>query len=492
MDNTEKFQEKFIELISHDDKIIDSARIITGPVKNNNRSGRRRFRSAQHKLKNSKSKKRKLKIRTSAIKSSVPAVAKVPAETQPNTNKIQFSGTRILNDNFNTGKSVILNEGGARSSKSYSIAQLFIYRFFTERNKKFLVCRKSLKSLKYSVFRTFIEILTKHELLGMVKINKTMLEFTFESNYMLMTSIDDPAKIQSTEFNYIWMEEAEEFIFNDYMVLKTRLSASQEPGKINQIFLSYNPRKRAGYINKAVKLEDDVEIIKSSYKDNQHIQDTYSKLLESIKKSSPEFYNAYTLGEYTSDDEQVFPNIKIIDKIPEFKCEVYYFGLDFGFHNHTAFLLVQEEHINNRKLVNGIYRDNITKKYYVTELIYEKLLTNADLIEKLLTYKIEYGYRIYCDPAEPGRLEEIKRTGLTAIEAKKDVAAGLDYIRSREIYSLRSNTNFNHELENYCYAKDSHGELTDFPEKKNDHLMDALRYAMFSESFHVTPNVRFF
>jgi len=30
---------------------------------------------------------------------------------------------------------------------------------------------------------------------------------------MIFRGLDDPEKIKSTEFNYIWMEEANEFLF---------------------------------------------------------------------------------------------------------------------------------------------------------------------------------------------------------------------------------------------------------------------------------------
>ncbi|CAN5558156.1 hypothetical protein BH10BAC5_BH10BAC5_21070 [soil metagenome] len=124
--------------------------------------------------------------------------------------QIEIKGTRVFEENMNSTKTVILNEGGARSSKSYSIAQLFIHRLFTERNKKFLICRKHLRSLKISVYRTFNDLLVQYGLYNRLKINKQMLEFTYLDNYLLMTSVDDPVKMQSTEFNYIWMEEAEE------------------------------------------------------------------------------------------------------------------------------------------------------------------------------------------------------------------------------------------------------------------------------------------
>ncbi|CAN5542067.1 PBSX family phage terminase large subunit [soil metagenome] len=388
----------------------------------------------------------------------------------------KFSATRVLSANYKSRKPVVLNEGGARSSKSYSIAQLMIYRFFTERNKKFLICRKYMKSLKISVFRTFIELLAKHHLTKYVKINKTLLEFTFGNNYLLMTSIDDPTKLQSTEFNYIWMEEAEEFNLLDYITLKTRLSAKQDDDKKNQIFLSYNPKKRNSFVNKVVKLEKEIDVIKSSYKDNKHLQDEYNELLESLKLSSPEYYKVFALGEYAAEDELIYKHIKMVQEFPITEADERIFGLDFGFSNPAALLEI-------------LIKDN---SYFVTELLYARGLTNSDIISRMKQMDIEPHERIYCDSSEPDRRLELRRAGFNVHLSNKNIIQGIDCVKSSIIYSLYSNENFNNELDNYAYKRDSQGNLFEFPEKHNDHLMDALRYAIFTHSKRKTPNVRFF
>ena len=388
----------------------------------------------------------------------------------------EIKGTVVLEKNRNSCKSVVLNEGGARSSKSYSLCQLFIERFFSERNKSFLICRKTFPSLRVSVYKMFIELLYKYGVHDKVDINKTFYECRYNDNYLLFASIDEPMKIQSTEFNYIWMEEAEEFTFDDYVTLKTRLSSGQDEGKINQIFLSYNPRKRNGYINKKVKFEKDVEIIKSSYLNNKYLDENYRKMLIDLKDTSPEHYNFFTLGEYNAGEGIIYKNIKLVQEFPVTNFEETIYGLDFGFNCPTALIRI----------------DIKDKVYYVTELLYERQLTNSDLIMKLKELVKSEEDVIYCDTAEPARIKEIYRAGFNAKEANKDVYAGMDFVKSSQIYSTYANTNFITELEEYSYRKDRQGNLFDSPEKENDHLMDALRYAIYTHSKRVVPNVRFF
>ncbi|MBN1634858.1 MAG: phage terminase large subunit [Ignavibacteria bacterium] len=123
------------------------------------------------------------------------------------------------------------------------------------------------------------------------------------------------------------------------MTLKTRLSGRKKADEKNQIFLTYNPKKQFGYINKKVKSETDIEIIKSSYKDNPMLSPEYISLLEGLKEQSSDFYKIFTLGEYASSDGLIYGNIKIIACYPE-DIEYTIYGLDFGYNNPCALVKV--------------------------------------------------------------------------------------------------------------------------------------------------------
>ena len=56
-----------------------------------------------------------------------------------NPNDLNFTVTNVFKRNLNSKAAVVLNCGGARSSKSYSICQLFIYKMLSEKNKNFLM-----------------------------------------------------------------------------------------------------------------------------------------------------------------------------------------------------------------------------------------------------------------------------------------------------------------------------------------------------------------
>jgi phage terminase large subunit len=263
------------------------------------------------------------------------------------------------------------------------------------------------------------------------------------------------------------LEEAEEFTFEDFIILKTRLSGKIKGDEMNQIFLTYNPKQEQSYINKKVRYFSDVTLIKSTYKDNPMISEEYVNIIESLKDQNERLYKVFALGEYANVEGKVYMNIKNTREYPQKFDEVIY-GLDFGFNNPSCLLKI------------GI-KDKV---FYITELLYETKLTNSGLISHLNNLITSKGKKdfIYADSSEPARIEEIYRAGFNIKPANKSLNAGIDYIKSSEIYTNPSNINFNSELEIYCYKKDKNENFLDEPVKFIDHAMDAMRYAIYTHS----------
>jgi hypothetical protein len=85
------------------------------------------------------------------------------------------------------------------------------------------------------------------------------------------------------------------------------------------------------------------------------------------------------------------------------------------------------------------------------------------------------GLSVYCDPAGGERIQEI--TG--GIKANNSVDSGIDYINAkierRQFFVCERCTGILSEIWDYC--RDESGEIV----KVNDHFLDALRYAIFSD-----------
>ena len=82
--------------------------------------------------------------------------------------------------------------------------------------------------------------------------------------------------------------------------------------------------------------------------------------------------------------------------------------------------------------------------------------------------------------AEPARIEEIKRAGFRVYPAQKDVADGLDFVKRQRLFIHKDCANVIKEIQGYKYKEDKDGNVIDEPIKFADHLMDAMRYAIYT------------
>lgn len=164
-------------------------------------------------------------------------------------------------------------------------------------------------------------------------------------------------------------------------------------------------------------------------------------------------------------------DLHVVQTLPERQFIEVLAGVDFGYTNPAAILVIGKDFDNN---------------YWVVDEYYERGKTTNELVEILQQRQQKFSLNfLYPDPAEPDRIEEINRSGLTCREVSKDIAAGVDRVRAlfkgNRIRILASCTNLIWELETYHYPDTREGRNEyELPVKENDHAVDALRYALFS------------
>ena len=132
----------------------------------------------------------------------------------------KIEATTIFRWLANTRERVNLLVGGAGSSKSYSIAQFLIKKLYEEENIRILVTRKTTPSLRISAYKLILDLLKEYG--WHYELNKSELTIKQGNNEILFKGLDDPEKIKSAEFNYIWAEEATDLTLDDYRQLNLR------------------------------------------------------------------------------------------------------------------------------------------------------------------------------------------------------------------------------------------------------------------------------
>ena len=99
---------------------------------------------------------------------------------------------------------------------------------------------------------------------------------------------------------------------------------------------------------------------------------------------------------------------------------------------------------------------------------------------------------IYADSAEPARIEEIRRAGFNIYPSDKSIKDGIDFIKRQKLHILKDSVNLIKEIGGYKYKEDKDGNVMDEPVKFRDHLVDAMRYAIYTHKRKVTPNFYIF
>ena len=90
---------------------------------------------------------------------------------------------------------------------------------------------------------------------------------------------------------------------------------------------------------------------------------------------------------------------------------------------------------------------------------------------------------MYADSAEPDRIKEILLAGFNVHPALKDVKAGIMSVKNRALSIVKSSLNLVKEIQSYVWKTDMNGNILEEPVKFNDHLADALRYAVHTHFY---------
>ena len=401
-------------------------------------------------------------------------------QTEGKSGPREIEVTGVYDRTLAAQEKTIINRGGARSSKSYSIAQLLIGKA-TNASRAILVTRKTMPSLKMTAYKLITDLLKDYGYYDQEMDWQTApLHYQLGPTTFWFCSLDEMTKIKSTEFTDIWMEEANEFTWQDYLTLKLRLSGKVPEGDRARIYLSFNPMDAQHWIpTKLCRLPDVLEI-QSTYRDNPFLTQDYIDTLLALKEEDPNYFKIYAEGEYGSVEGLIYPNFdfKALDGTPD---DVYY-GIDFGFTLPTSLVEIAEK----------------DQELYLRELVYQsRLLTSSPepgqetLLSLMAAQGIRRGALITADSEDPRIIEEIYQAGYNIHPASKgpgSVSYGIGRLKRRKIHIHPESVNLIKEFQGYKWKIDKNGNTLEEPVKFNDHGMDATRYAVTGAEGVVKPS----
>ena len=378
-------------------------------------------------------------------------------------------------------------KGSAGSGKSVNLAQDYILKLSDDRYKgaNLLVVRKvdetnrdsTFAELQSAIYRIYGEHAERY---WKITLSPMSMECLTTGNRIIFRGMKDTGqreKVKSITFKkgklvWIWVEEATELESGDIEILDDRLRGELEevnPNLYYQITMSFNPVSAMHWIKGRYfdKKDPDVLAHHSTYKDNRFIDAAYYRRMERRRLEDPEGYKVYGLGEWGELGGLILTKIEIHDFPTERRCfDAFYYGQDFGFNHANAILGVG-------------FKDG---EIYVCTEVYEFEKDTTELIAIAEAANVDKRVEMFCDSAEPDRIQMWKKAGFRASAVKKEkgsVKAQIDFLKGRKIHIHPSCVNTIKEAQQWKWKKDNTtGLYIDEPVEFMDDAMAALRYAI--------------
>jgi phage terminase large subunit len=378
--------------------------------------------------------------------------------------------------------------GGSASGKSVFLAQRVVYDLLAG-GRNYLVCRQVGRTVRGSVAQEIKKVITAWGLLNLFDINKTDGTITARNGYQcVFTGLDDVEKLKSITpakgvFTDLWVEEATEADEHTVGLLVKRQRGGEEK-VVKRVTLSFNPIMQSHWIyksyfsglawadNQRIHQSSELLILKTTYTDNRFLTSQDIARLEGEKDRYR--FEVYTLGNWGILGNVIFENWRVED-LSDMRNEFTNprHGLDFGFSSDPAALICT-------------HYDSMRKIIYVYDELYERGLTN-----NLLGDEVKKRIRlddVICDSAEPKSIYELRNMGISAsaaVKGKDSVNYGIQWLQQQTVIIDKACVNARNEISTYHWKEDKDGNALRIPVGKNDHLVDALRYAYESEMVEI-------
>jgi len=360
----------------------------------------------------------------------------------------------------------LLNSGGVGSGKSWALSAKAILLMIKHEGIFGLLGAETFPMLRNTTMRDFLSMLDPDLIQTFNKATSTIT--LINNSQLIFVPLNEAWKLKSLTLGFAGVEELTETKHDTFTMLRTRLRQNDMPC---QLFAATNAGGFGHWVYKDFieKPLANSEIIYSSSQDNKFLPVEYLADLEELKGSNPEYYRRMVQGIWGSLEGIIYdlPLEQRVEKMPE-QFDKVIAGLDFGYSHPTGLTVI------------GV----IEEKYYIIDEIYAYELTSGDIIRLVKQMVKKYDIlSIYCDGARPEIIEDMQRAKLPAEAGIKNVFEGVMYIKSliggKNLVVKNSCTYHLREFDSYIW--DSKNVVKEIPLKVNDHLMDAVRYACYTE-----------
>ena len=358
---------------------------------------------------------------------------------------------KYLNDWEKTGIRTIALQGGSRSGKTYNIVMWLLVKALKEPRLHITIARLTLTASKRSCLLDLLAIL---EAAGNIKYkyNSTACVITFPNKSKIeFIPCDKEEKLRGLKRDILFINEATELSYSRYYQLNLRTT--------KRVIMDFNPTYSNYHWLVGVLNSENCKLQITTYKDNDFLTPPEVATIEEFKETSPSLWRIYGLGLQGLADTLIFDNFEVREE-PTSKVKYTIIGVDFGFTNDPT------------AIIEVCYCED--KSFFLREICYNTKMIAKDIANALDGYK---EHIIVADSADPRLIAELGILGIPVIAAKKNkILHDIHKLKAFKIYLDKSSKNLQSEFTSYEWMK-INDMPTNIPIDKNNHLIDAFRYA---------------
>lgn len=372
-------------------------------------------------------------------------------------------------------------EGGRGGLKSSFIGFKIIELIKNNPQMHACITRQVGATLKDSVYAQMIWCIDTLGLQHEFVPTKSPLEIKYKKTgqTIYFRGLDEESKLKGikTPFGYIgilWKEEKDQ-MKGDAQERSVNQSVLRG-GKESYDFSSYNPPKsKSSWVHRIKLQPNDKRVIhRSDYREApaEWLGEKFINDAEHLKEVNPVAYEHEYLGIANGDGGNVFEYLEIRE-ITDEEIKTFdriYQGVDWGWYPDIF-------------VFKRLYVDEARKKiYHIAEITGNKL-KNSETAQMIIDSGFD-DYIITCDSAEPKSINDYKDKGLPARGAVKgagSVEYGMKHLQgyTHVIDPARTPVTYK-EFTEYEYERDKEGNVISGYPDKNNHTIDATRYALES------------
>lgn len=359
-------------------------------------------------------------------------------------------------------------KGGRASGKSHERAEAMIEAHILDQNSASVCIREVQKTLQQSVKRL---LEAKIESLGAqqyFEVQESIIKSRHGKGLIIFQGMQNHTadSIKSLEgFDRAWVEEAQTLSQRSLDLLRPTI---RKPG--SELWFTWNPNSPDDPVDALLCGETPPPgaiVVHVNYQDNPWCPDEMLVEAEYDRKRDPEKYRHVWEGGYlTNSETRVFKRWRVEECEPP-NGAVFRYGADFGYSIDPSCAL--------RCWIEG-------HNLYVDHESYRIGCEIDELPDLFMAVPEIERWPLISDSSRPETINYLRRHGFpkiqSAVKGARSLEEGVSFLQSYDIIVHPRCVHLIDELTHYSYKRDP---LTDkilsVLEDKNNHLIDALRYA---------------